>query len=301
MYANGTAFRVLTRNFQVPAGASTLEVSVTDHANSYVILDAVMVRVVSTASSPLAVSGAAPQPGESEPVVGEQVTPLVTEAITRWSPAGLDHEKTEGLRSAEVKIADLPDATPGLASADTIWIDVDAAGYGWFVDRTPAADREFAPVGVDAQLEVLQGDASERIDLLTVLAHELGHLAGREDLDPATHAHDLMAATLGIGIRRMPVSQSDSTRLASPVRLHAGLPAPSLAVPVTLAPLETHPEAKEPSLIQRRRRNARDAFFAGLDDTFDIRTELSSDDDEDASAEDHDPREALWWLLFEME
>jgi hypothetical protein len=47
------------------------------------------------------------------------------------------------------------------------------------------------------------------MDLLTVLAHELGHLLGREDLDPVTQAHDLMAATLGVGMRRLPAGESD--------------------------------------------------------------------------------------------
>jgi hypothetical protein len=40
------------------------------------------------------------------------------------------------------------------------------------------------------------------MDLLTVLAHELGHLLGLEDLDAHEHEDDLMAALLAPGIRR---------------------------------------------------------------------------------------------------
>ena len=34
------------------------------------------------------------------------------------------------------------------------------------------------------------------------MMHEMGHVLGRDDLDPAGHAGDLMAATLAAGVRR---------------------------------------------------------------------------------------------------
>jgi hypothetical protein len=42
----------------------------------------------------------------------------------------------------------------------------------------------------------------DRVDLLTVVEHELGHLAGLEDLDGATD--ELMSRTLLSGQRRAP-------------------------------------------------------------------------------------------------
>jgi len=42
------------------------------------------------------------------------------------------------------------------------------------------------------------------MDLLTVLEHELGHVAGLEDL--AADAHSLMTGVLSSGLRRQPTA-----------------------------------------------------------------------------------------------
>ena len=44
--------------------------------------------------------------------------------------------------------------------------------------------------------------AVDHIDLLSVVEHELGHVAGLDDLDAA--ADSVMADVLGVGIRRIP-------------------------------------------------------------------------------------------------
>ena len=67
-----------------------------------------------------------------------------------------------------ITIGDLGGTTLGLASGNTIWLDENAAGWGWFVDSTPWDDAEFTAPGN-------QGEQN-RIDLLTVVMHELGHL-----------------------------------------------------------------------------------------------------------------------------
>ncbi len=101
-------------------------------------------------------------------------------------------------------IADLGSDLLGQFDGRSIPLDDDAAGYGWFNDRTPRTDEEFAPTSVDHVLAAL-GDspAAGRIDLLTVLLHELGHTDGLDDIDAASSPDGLMSQTLPAGMRRL--------------------------------------------------------------------------------------------------
>ena len=71
-----------------------------------------------------------------------ELTPIVDEAIQRW-PAPLP---APALAGVSVQIADLPGMMLGETVGNKILIDRDAAGYGWFIDPTPADDVEFADV-----------------------------------------------------------------------------------------------------------------------------------------------------------
>ena len=88
------------------------------------------------------------------------------------------------------------------ASGHAIYFDANAAGRGWFVDPTPGNDSEFTTPGN-------QGE-QHRMDLLTVLEHELGHLPGKEH-----QSSGVMIDTLPAGMRRTPSSPFDLQETAA--------------------------------------------------------------------------------------
>ena len=121
-------------------------------------------------------------------LTSKQVRPLFTEALARWQTAGV---AVFALRGIDIRIANLGGNYLGMTDGHTIWLDDNAAGWGWFVDRTPWNDSEFTTPGN-------QGE-QHRMDLLTVLEHEIGHLLGKEH-----EADGVMRDTLAGGVRRMP-------------------------------------------------------------------------------------------------
>jgi ELWxxDGT repeat protein len=145
------------------------------------------VTVTANESPHLTAASTATRPNR-EVLIATQVQPLLKEALARWRGAGAD---TSILGDIDVRIANLGGSTLGLASGHTIWLDSDAAGWGWFVDQTPSDDSEFLTPGN-------QGEKN-RMDLLTVLEHEVGHLLGYE-----YQTTGVMIDTLSAGTRRTP-------------------------------------------------------------------------------------------------
>jgi hypothetical protein len=92
------------------------------------------------------------------------------------------------------------------AVVDTIFLDANAKGWGWFIDATPGQDNEFPVQAAKTEELATSGPAASRMDLLTVIMHEMGHLLGHEDLDSQASPYDLMSAELPVGVRRLPDS-----------------------------------------------------------------------------------------------
>ncbi|MCH7688310.1 MAG: hypothetical protein IH899_16785 [Planctomycetes bacterium] len=107
--------------------------------------------------------------------------PVVDQAIQYWASAGADASQLNLLSGLDVQIADLSGSYLGMSSASShiIWIDVDAAGYGW---------------------------GSDGMDLLSTVSHELGHQIGLD--------HDVMWATLSAGVPQL-VASSFLTNLGA--------------------------------------------------------------------------------------
>jgi hypothetical protein len=158
-------------------------------------------------AAPLMAAGAAGETGEVlSSLTYAELDPVIGAAVNRWSTSTLFNEAfLDILNEVSFLIADLTGDTLALAVDDTVIIDVDAAGHGWFIDDTPYQDSEFVPGGNDEELLAnAAGPADGDMDLLTVVMHELGHVFGYQDLDPADNPTDLMSAELDEGVRRLP-------------------------------------------------------------------------------------------------
>jgi hypothetical protein len=134
-----------------------------------------------------------------------QLDAFAAAALQSLAQRGADPATLARLASARLQVGRLGGGLLGEASAaaDQVWIDADAAGYGWFVDPTPSADEEFALDPATGALAALPGGpAAGHMDLLTVLEHEWGHILGLADLDAGANPNDLMAGTLPAGVRR---------------------------------------------------------------------------------------------------
>jgi hypothetical protein len=128
------------------------------------------------------------------PLTPEELQPVVREAIAIWAAAGIDAGQVSALNHVAVGIADFHGPWLGMAFPGAIWIDQDAAGYGWYIDATPGGGSAFPAVP--------GSPAYGKVDLLTVVEHELGHELGLDD----TPTGGLMAVFLPTGTRRLPAA-----------------------------------------------------------------------------------------------
>ena len=160
-----------------------------------------LVGAWAASSEPLLAANQAVASASTPALTQAELQPIVQEAIARWANAGLNAAAVQKLTQAQFVISDLPGSYLGETVGNRVTIDVNAAGNGWFVDPTPASDEEFASSGSQQQLVAVDPRAVDRIDLLTVVEHELGHVAGLGDLDPL--AGNVMSGVLGTGVRRI--------------------------------------------------------------------------------------------------
>ncbi len=112
------------------------------------------------------------------PVTQNQVESLLPQAIAAWAVAGLSSADVQLLESVQIRVANLGTTALGLEAGGSITINQTAAGYNWYVGAGSP------PAG--------------RVNLLTVMEHELGHAIGLPDNDDA---RDIMDVTLAPGVR----------------------------------------------------------------------------------------------------
>jgi hypothetical protein len=160
-----------------------------------------------------------------------QLQPLVAAAMERWARAGAGVWFLRQMSEATFVICDLPGGYLGLTDQNTVYLDWNAAGYGWYVDATPRKDEEFRSGRSRGELRAVDPRAVDRMDLLTVLEHELGHIAGLDDLWSANAG--LMQSTLDVGLRRFPVRAD-----LNPLRQ----PQPAASAPAGVAAVRVAPD-----------------------------------------------------------
>ncbi|KKL51236.1 hypothetical protein LCGC14_2297520, partial [marine sediment metagenome] len=158
------------------------------HADADVPADADALLAETSASGPQ---------GKAALLTEENVGLVLDEAIDRLGvQLDLDQATIDRLSEVDVQIVDLPGLLLSVETADGIFLDVDAAGYGWFIDSTPGDDTEFRQHLRDGAEATPSSPAFGKMDLLTVLMHELGHVIGIEH-DSA----DFMRLALSSGFR----------------------------------------------------------------------------------------------------
>lgn len=141
---------------------------------------------------------------EATALTQSQADTMLQTAVLEVSPTVSSAEQQK-LANVKVEVVDLEGSTLGRVVGDTIYIDVNAAGYGWFVDTTPLDHSEYT---YDSQLSLIALPGSEAaglIDLWTVIRHELGHLLGAEHTDEG-----LMTETLDPGVRKLTESYAET-------------------------------------------------------------------------------------------
>ena len=150
-------------------------------------------------------------------------TATLATALAAWRAQGAD---VDALGVVGIRIESLPGADLAVVDGRTIVLDADAAGWGWSTDATT----------------VTPG----RMDLATVLLHEVGHLLGYEHGAPG-FMHDVMQPTLEPGTRRVLVPAPLPVSPVRPAPVDRIAPVPVLPIAPNVIPAVLSPEPSGPS------------------------------------------------------
>jgi hypothetical protein len=150
------------------------------------------------------VSGEGSIPAAGPPLTEAQLQPIVAQVINAWTTVGATPAQVRALRTATYQIGALPSAEVGSTTGSVVTLSPDAASAGWFVDPMPADNLEFTQPVAPTEFDATPGSpAFGKVDLLTVVEHEMGHVLGLPDVANSAEPNDVMDLSLAPGVRRL--------------------------------------------------------------------------------------------------
>lgn len=178
--ADFDSYQILT-TIEVPALLNQITVTVSGTATGLVDADSAFVRRVADPVLPLLASSS--QQAAPLSLTQAELDVAVSTAVDAWLGAGLNERQMRSLQSLDVRLAAIPGNTLGFASPSTgqVFIDRDSAGLG-----------------------------SGVYDLGSIVAHEIGHILGYDDLYDVGSRTDVMHGILSPGQSRLPLSALDA-------------------------------------------------------------------------------------------
>jgi hypothetical protein len=235
---SGTSYVHLTGSF---SGTANFNPSGTYNVTAAATTDGFVARLTGAAAMAQRLApGAATGTMAGQALTSAALQPIVAEAIANWAAVGLDAHYVQLMRQVSVQVTDLPAGYLGMAYPNVIQLDRTAAGVGWYIGATPADNSEFRTLLPGKELVALGGSpAFGKVDLLTVVEHELGHLFGFNESPDAT---SVMAEYLGTGVRKLPTTADVPLVLGLPAGIGNNLPTAANG-PVT----STSSDARQPS------------------------------------------------------
>ena len=157
---------------------------------------------------PLKVSPVFAPQSDAALLLNSALTGTVAAALGAWQAAGAGEDDLNRLRGVDFRIVELPGNLIGMAFDDAVCIDPDAAGFGWFIQPLPGEGPAFAIDESGLWRAEGRSSARRRVDLLSVISHEFGHILGLDDRPCGQYSPELMSAELPPGIRRLPTASN---------------------------------------------------------------------------------------------
>ena len=181
----------------------------------------------STASSNMIAATAVQGADGGSTLTQAELDAIAEVVLSQWTDAlGNGDPRLAAFADVRLAIGELPGGELGFMEANTIVVDGDGAGIGWYVDVSPAESSEFR-VRLDRNVLAAapESEAYGRFDLVTVVAHELGHMLGFDHADAGRFA--VMAEDLDPGVRYRidaePVAATSGRSGTPAFDLYAGL------------------------------------------------------------------------------